>query len=117
MAKPKGSPKTGGRQKGVPNRRTEQREAAVQETAALIRTIIPHAFDGDSHALLMAVYKDPQQPLDLRMEAAKAAIAYEKPRLAAIEHGGSLGIITHEDRLREIDAMKTSLEAVVADGE
>jgi hypothetical protein len=40
MAKPKGSPKTGGRQKGVPNKRTERREAAVQETAALIRTVI-----------------------------------------------------------------------------
>ena len=39
----------------------------------------------------MAVYKDPQQPLDLRMEAAKAAIAYEKPRLAAIEHGAPWG--------------------------
>ena len=60
MPKPKGSPKTGGRQKGVPNKRTEQREAAVQEAAELIRTVIPDAFDGDSHALLMAVYKDPR---------------------------------------------------------
>ena len=117
MPKPKGSPKTGGRQKGVPNKRTEQREAAVQEAAELIRTVIPDAFDGDSHALLMAVYKDPQQPLERRMEAAKAAIAYEKPRLAAIEHGGTLGIITHEDRLREIEAMNASLPAAMAGDE
>jgi hypothetical protein len=75
----------------------------VQEAAELIRTLIPDAFDGDSHALLMAVYKDPLQPLERRMEAAKAAIAYEKPRLAAIEHGGTLGIISHEDRLRALE--------------
>ena len=72
MAKPKGSPKTGGRQKGVPNKRTEQREAAVQEAAELIRTVIPDAFDGDSHALLMAVYKDPLQPLERRMESCQS---------------------------------------------
>jgi hypothetical protein len=43
------------------------------------------AFEGDAHALLAAVYKDPAQPMELRMEAAKAAIGYEKPRLAAID--------------------------------
>ena len=33
----------------------------------------------------MAVYKDPQQPSELRIEAARVAIGYEKPRLAAVE--------------------------------
>jgi hypothetical protein len=33
----------------------------------------------------MAVYKDPRQPIELRLDAAKTAIPYEKPRLAAIE--------------------------------
>ncbi len=34
----------------------------------------------------MTVYKDPKQPIGLRMEAAKAALPYEKPRLASIEN-------------------------------
>lgn len=36
------------------------------------------------------------------MDAAKAAIAYEKPRLAATELSGGLGIKTHEDWVREL---------------
>jgi len=103
MPKPKGSPKTGGRRKGTPNKRTEEREAAIEEAAVKISTAIPDAFEGDSHALLMAVYKDPQQPLDVRIEAAKAAIGYEKPRLQAIEHGGTLGLVSHEDRLKALE--------------
>jgi hypothetical protein len=37
------------------------------------------------------------------MEAAKAAIAYEKPRLQAIEHGGTLGLVSQEDRLQALE--------------
>ena len=33
----------------------------------------------------MIVYKDPNQLIGLRMEAARPALAYEKPRLASIE--------------------------------
>ena len=43
------------------------------------------AFDGDAHALLVAIYKDPAQPIALRLDAAKAAISFEKPRLAALK--------------------------------
>ena len=34
----------------------------------------------------MTVYRDLSQPIGLRMEAAKAALPYEKPRLASIEN-------------------------------
>ena len=34
----------------------------------------------------MTVYKDLKQPIGLRMEAAKAALPYEKPRHASIEN-------------------------------
>jgi hypothetical protein len=40
---------------------------------------------GDAHALLIRVYKDPAQPLALRIDCAKAALPYEKPRLASVE--------------------------------
>lgn len=37
----------------------------------------------------MAVYKDVTMPWPMRIDAAKAAISYEKPRLAAVEHSGN----------------------------
>lgn len=82
------TPKTGkprGRPKGARNRRTEERERLVRETAAAIEGALPEAFAGDAHAYLMAVYKDESKPLKDRLAA---AIGYEKPRLAAIEHTG-----------------------------
>jgi hypothetical protein len=102
MAKLKGSSKSGGRKKGTPNKRTEERAAAMKDAAEKIGAVIAGAFDGDSHALLMTIYKDPERPIELRMEAAKAAIAYEKPRLAAIEHSGEMNI-SHEDRLAALE--------------
>jgi hypothetical protein len=84
--RPKGQPKTGGRKRGTPNKRTAERERAVAAAARKITAALgDDAFQGDAHALLMAVYKDPQQPSELRLEAARAAIGYEKPKLAAVE--------------------------------
>jgi hypothetical protein len=56
--------------------------AAEQISAALGLEV----FHGDAHALLMTVYKDLNQPIGLRIEAAKAALPYEKPRLASVEN-------------------------------
>jgi len=36
----------------------------------------------------MSVYKDPLKPENLRIDAAKAAIRYERPALAPVEQGG-----------------------------
>jgi hypothetical protein len=77
-----------GRPKGAINKRTEALAEAVAVTAATLKDTIPDAFTGDAHALLMALYKDPANPLTLRMEAARAAIRYEKPALAALQVGG-----------------------------
>jgi hypothetical protein len=68
MGKRTGNPR--GRPKGAKSSRT-----------------VETAFDGDAHELLMAVYKDTSHPLLTRIDAAKAAIGYEKPRLQAIEGG------------------------------
>jgi hypothetical protein len=75
--------KTGGRLKGSKNKRTLERERATQEAARQISAAIKGAFEGDAHDLLMAVYKDPDQPLHVRIDAAKAALPYEKPRVLA----------------------------------
>jgi hypothetical protein len=75
--------KTGGRLKGSKNRRTLERERATQQAASQIGAALKGAFGGDAHALLMAMYKDPDQPWQVRIDAAKAALPYEKPRISA----------------------------------
>jgi len=39
----------------------------------------------DAHSLLRMVYLDPAQPIEVRIDAAKAAIGYELPKLNAID--------------------------------
>jgi hypothetical protein len=82
----KGTPKTGGRKVGTPNKRSTALQAVAAAAAEKIETTLgPNAFDGDAHALLMAVYKDERYPIGVRIDAAKAALPYEKPKLASIE--------------------------------
>jgi hypothetical protein len=77
--------KTGGRQAGTPNKRSRARLDAFKNTKRKIEKALgPDAFDGDAHALLAATYKDTALPLALRLDAAKAAIPYERPRLATV---------------------------------
>ena len=63
--------------------------------ARAVEAILELSFNGDSHDLLMSIYKDLTQPLDIRMEAAKASLPYEKPRLATTEVRATLG--SHDD--------------------
>jgi hypothetical protein len=91
-----------GRPKGAKNKRTQEREAATQEAARKLEAVIPNAFQGDSHAFLVSVYKDPAHPIERRLDAAKAAIPYERPRLSTTELNGTVGIKTHEEALREL---------------
>lgn len=74
-----------GRPKGVMNKRTRE---SVEKAAAIteqLRDVIPDMFEGDAHTLLMSVYKDTRQELTTRIDAAKAALPYEKPRLVATD--------------------------------
>jgi hypothetical protein len=83
--------KTGGRKPGGLNKRTLALEAKAKEAAQKIETALGgKAFDGDSHALLMAVYKNIDFPMELRMDAAKAAIRFEKPALSSVDGKGNL---------------------------
>jgi hypothetical protein len=76
----------GGRQRGTKNKRTVATERALANAAAKITGALgTDAFEGDAHALLMAVYKNTAQPIELRVLAARAAIGYEKPRLASFD--------------------------------
>lgn len=84
MPVPKGT-RIGGRQKGTPNKRTAERQIRLEETIKAVERALPSAFAGDSHAFLVAIYKNETLDLAIRLDAAKAAIAYEKPRLQAVE--------------------------------
>ena len=82
MAKParKGNYKPGpGRPPGRKNNATLAMEAAARKAAA----DIDGAFDGDAHAFLQAVYKNPDVPLEVRIMAAGRALRVEKPTLSA----------------------------------
>ena len=65
--------KTGGRKPGSRNRRTLAMEAQAQANAQKIEEALgtDAAFAGDAHALLMAVYKNEQMPMEIRLDAAK----------------------------------------------
>lgn len=77
-----------GRRKGSNGEKVLARLSAVSEAMKAVEDALPDAFRGDAHALLISVYKDPSHPLPLRLDAAKAAISFEKPKLAAVEHSG-----------------------------
>ena len=83
-------------------------------------TLGADAFQGDAHALLTAVYKDLSQPLGIRVEAAKAAIGYEKPRLSSVdgrvESNLSRASIVEEAERKRQERLKAG-EPLVIDGE
>lgn len=81
-----------GRPAGAKNKHTLEREQKMQEMAEVLAGVLPGAFDGDAHAFLMAIYKDPTMPVERRLDAAKAAVGYEKPRLASIDQRTELEI-------------------------
>ena len=103
-----------GRPLGSKNRRTKAREAALIEAQKKIGKELGGAFEGDAHALLMLVYKDPSQPIELRTDAAKSAIRYEKPALAStvVEHRDALSEMSYEDLV----AVLARLDAAMVSG-
>ena len=83
--------KTGGRQKGSKNKRTlllEERTRALIDNAKEI--IGGDLFEGDAHAFLMLTYRDKSLPHNLRLDAAKVAIRFEKPALTAIDANNTI---------------------------
>lgn len=72
--------KTGGRQKGTPNRATAEKAAEVAASG-----LSPLDF-------LLQLMRDEKQPLAMRADAAKNAAPYVHPRLAAVEHSGEVAV-------------------------
>ena len=53
--------------------------------------------------LMLSVMRNEDQPLTVRLDAAKAAAPYVHPRLNATELSGSIGILSHEQALAELE--------------
>ena len=96
MAKPKGAPKTGGRQKGTPNTATARRQAEVAASGptpldALIKKMRFHLaiFEGEVAKGKEADGKALALAMDKAAEAARDAAPYVHPRLATVAHTGA----------------------------
>lgn len=68
--------KTGGRTKGTPNKRTLARQMAEAEAMCAL----PENLQGNSLALLQAVYRNAKFDLRTRIDAAGKALPYEIAR-------------------------------------
>ena len=90
--------------------RTAARKQAVAAAAArLVDVLGPEAII-DAHGLLMSVYKDPSQPLEIRIEAARAAIPYERPRLTAVTANLETGLTLAELVARSLHGAERETE-------
>lgn len=95
--KRKGNYKAGpGRPPGSKNKKTLALEEATLQAVATI----DGAFDGDAHAFLQAVYKNPDVPLEIRIQAASRALRVEKPILSANHstHNINVGLADRMER-------------------
>ena len=88
----------GGSRKGSPNRKTTARARAAARVKNLAAVLGPDAFEGDALGLLQLVYKNTSWPL--RLDAARAAIPYERPRLSAVMANVDSGLTLEQLVLR-----------------
>jgi hypothetical protein len=78
--------KTGGRQKGTKNKKTETLNEALERAAKMIngpRT--PEWFDKGAHELLKTIYQCPEFPVRTRMAAAEVCLKVETPTLQSVD--------------------------------
>ena len=105
-----GARSNAGRKIGSKSTSTVDRLKKVQSIIASVEATLPDAFIGDAHAFLIAVYKDTKNPIKDRLAAATAAIGYEKPKLAAIEHSGDMAVTLHEQALVALEKKVNGIE-------
>jgi hypothetical protein len=76
MAPPKGTPKSGGRKKGIPNKANAARTRAIEASG-----LTPLDF-------MIQCMRRSDLPEDFRLDAAKAAAPYVHPKLTSVELRG-----------------------------
>ena len=101
MPREKGSVKTGGRVKGTRNKRTVERMKAL---ADMVNQMGGKLFDGDAHTFLSGIYKNTALPVELRIDAAKISIRYEKPSLSSVAMDANIHTESLAERIRQARA-------------
>ena len=81
IGRPKGYPKSGGRQKGTPNKRT----LAIRQAASIASDGAIGVNDEAPLEFLVAVMRNKALDLPIRLDAAKAAAPYLHPRLNMVD--------------------------------
>lgn len=82
--------KTGGRKPGSRNKRTLEFEAQMQQAAQKMKEALGfELFEGNALAFLATVYKNPNLPVDMRLDAAGKAARFETPTLAPVDGKGN----------------------------
>jgi hypothetical protein len=106
MSGSKPGERRGGRKKGTPNKKTAEQKAAIKAAVEKVVGRLEEPFEGDGYAFLATVYKDTRQPIGVRLDAAKTAVAYERARLSNVEMTTrSLDRMTDEDFFRAWDSV------------
>ena len=106
MSGSKPGERRGGRQKGTPNKKTAEQKAAIKAAVEKVVGQLEEPFEGDGYAFLATVYKDTRQPIGVRLDAAKTAVAYERARLANVSMTTrSLDSLSDEDFFRAWDSV------------
>src|SRR5690349_19431351 len=90
-----------GRPTGAKSKRTKALAAARVEKAQVLEKATGAKFKGDAWELVVTIYKDNKLDMQLRLDAAKAAIRFERPALSTVEMTGRMEL-SHEDRLKKL---------------
>jgi hypothetical protein len=85
---------------------------AVKEPEPESFALAPDAppFDASSLDFLHEVYRDPRQPLPVRMRAAIAALAFEHPKLSVAANFNA-GFSSRLERMMEARGLRTVIDA------
>jgi hypothetical protein len=89
-----GGPKTGGRRKGTPNRKTREQIEQIKASG-----LTPLDF-------MLAVMRNPKARLAMRFDAARQAAPYVHPRLTAFEYSGKDGGPVEVKQVSDIEAAR-----------
>jgi len=72
-----------GRPRGSESEHTRRRREAARKILAHFELEHPDAFPGDAVSLLQCIYRHPDLPLEVRIDAASKCARYERPALTA----------------------------------
>jgi hypothetical protein len=87
-------------------------DASFEQPPSTHLALLGKRHDGDALAYLTSIYKDPSKPENLRIDAAKVAIRYERPALSPIEQTPQTDFIPLPVRLKKYERQDKARKAL-----